>query len=67
MEKIKYWWADDRKWFCILIDDGANKATVSLTPEEAYLLSMNAAPDRETLEELSDAAKHVQFVMFGTR
>jgi hypothetical protein len=42
-EKIKYWWSEDRKWFCILLDDGINKATVSLTPEEASLLSMNAA------------------------
>jgi hypothetical protein len=40
--KIKYWWSDDKKWFCIIINDGVNEATVSLTPEEASLLSMNA-------------------------
>lgn len=43
--KIKYWWSDDKKWFCILLDDGNSKATVSLTPEEASLLSMNAVLD----------------------
>lgn len=48
-QKIKYWWDADRKWFCILLDDGVNKATVSLTSEEASLLSMNAA-----LEESDD-------------
>ena len=42
-EKIKYWWSSDKQWFCILVDDGLNKATVSLTPEEAILLSINAA------------------------
>lgn len=40
--KIKYWWSEDKKWFCILSDDGINKTTVSLTVEEASLLSMNA-------------------------
>lgn len=40
--KIKYWWSEDRKWFCILSDDGINQTTVSLTVEEASLLSMNA-------------------------
>lgn len=40
--KIKYWWSEDRKWFCVLVDDGNAKATVSLTPEEAGVLSMHA-------------------------
>jgi hypothetical protein len=40
--KIKYWWSEDRKWFCILSDDGISQTTVSLTAEEASLLSMNA-------------------------
>jgi hypothetical protein len=43
--KIKYWWSEDRKWFCVLVDDGVNQATVSLTPEEAGLLSMHAVLD----------------------
>jgi len=38
-EKIKSWWSDDGKWFCILVDDGVSKATVSLTPEEAKKLA----------------------------
>jgi hypothetical protein len=40
--KIKYWWSEDKKWFCILSDDGIDQATVRLTVEEASLLSMNA-------------------------
>lgn len=42
--KLKYWWSDDKKWFCILSDDGNHQTTISLTVEEASLLSMNAAP-----------------------
>jgi hypothetical protein len=37
-EKIKYWWSEDRQFFCILVDDGVAKATVSLTVEEAEAL-----------------------------
>lgn len=40
--KLKYWWSDDKKWFCILSDDGNHQTTISLTVEEASLLSMNA-------------------------
>lgn len=47
MSKIKYWWSDDRKWFCILVDDGNAQATVSLTPEEAGVLSMHAVLSEE--------------------
>ena len=38
MEKIKYWWSEDRQWFCILVNDRNCKATVSLTVEEAEAL-----------------------------
>lgn len=34
-EKIKYWWSEDRQFFCILVNDGVTKATVSLSVEEA--------------------------------
>ena len=37
-DKIKYWWSGDRKWFCILVNDGTRAATVSLTVEEAEKL-----------------------------
>ena len=37
-EKIKYWWSDDRQWFCILANDGISQATVSLSVEEAEAL-----------------------------
>lgn len=42
--KIKYWWSDDFKWFCILTDDGTNQTTVSLSREEAKDLSSEADP-----------------------
>lgn len=48
--KIKYWWSEDRKWFCILADDGNAKATVSLTPEEAGVLSGAAEPQITNLD-----------------
>ena len=56
---IKYWWSEDKKWFCILVNDGISQATVSLTPEEAGLLSMNALLDdaqspQDTAVEKSD-------------
>lgn len=37
-EKIKYWWSEDRQFFCILVNDGTAQATVSLTVEEAKAL-----------------------------
>lgn len=36
--KIKYWWSEDRQWFCILCNDGTSTATVSLNIEEAESL-----------------------------
>jgi hypothetical protein len=50
MEKIKSWWSDDGKWFCILVNDGVNQATVSLTRTEARELSAmvwEAPPDMD--------------------
>ena len=45
-EKItSWWWSEDGKWFCLLVDDGVNKATVSLTPEEARALAHDADPE----------------------
>lgn len=44
-EKIKSWWSEDGKWFCILADDGVSKATISLTPDEAKALARDADPD----------------------
>jgi hypothetical protein len=47
--KLKYWWSADKKWFCVMSDDGNQQATISLTVEEASLLSMNAEPPIETI------------------
>jgi hypothetical protein len=44
VEKIKYWWSEDRQWFCILSNDGAGGcATVSLTTSEAADLAAEAS------------------------
>ena len=37
-QKLKAWWSEDKNWFCILLDDGINQATISLTVEEAEAL-----------------------------
>lgn len=44
-EKIKTWWSEDGQWFCMLVDDCVNKATVSLTPDEAKALARGADPE----------------------
>lgn len=44
-EKIKSWWSEDGQWFCILVNDGVNQATVSLTAEEAKGLARDADPE----------------------
>jgi hypothetical protein len=44
-EKVKSWWSEDGKWFCMLVNDGVNQATVSLTPEEATALAKDASPE----------------------
>ena len=43
-EKVKSWWSSDGQWFCVLVNDGVNQATVSLTPDEAAALRSAAAP-----------------------
>ena len=48
-QKLKAWWSEDKKWFCILSDDGINQTTISLTVEEASLLSMSAEPPIEAI------------------
>lgn len=58
-EKIKYWWSDDRQWFCILANDGTNSATVSLNIEEAEALMDEVMKTPRFLEfqkECSDRA-----------
>ena len=51
---IKYWWSSDRKWFCVLVDNGVSQATVSITPEEADALADEAM---RTPEYLATEAK----------
>lgn len=68
-EKIKYWWSDDRQWFCILANDGVNQATISLSIEEAdelmdelmktprFLEFQKECEDR-ALQLMDEAARH---------
>lgn len=44
-DKIKTWWSEDGKWFCVLVNDGVSQSTVSLTPEEAKALARDADPE----------------------
>jgi len=55
-EKIKYWWSEDRQFFCILVNDGAAQATVSLDRDEALLLSLFADPPTPESERIEDEA-----------
>ena len=49
LEKIRYWWSEDRKWFCIYVDDGNARATISLGVSEAGNLGAEAiAPPTST-------------------
>ncbi len=52
-DKIKYWWSEDRRWFCILVNDGIAQATVSLTVEEAEALmeEVMQTPDYLTFQK----------------
>lgn len=45
LEKIKTWWSEDGKWFCVLTSDGVSQTTVSLTPDEATALARDADPE----------------------
>lgn len=54
-DKIKYWWSEDRQFFCILVNDGTNQATVSLTVKEAEAL-MGEVMQTPSFLKLQDAA-----------
>ena len=57
-EKIKYWWSEDRQWFCILASDGTNSATVSLNVEEAEALMDEVQKTPRFLEFQKECAEH---------
>jgi hypothetical protein len=48
-QKLKAWWSEDKNWFVLLLDDGTNQTTISLSVEEASLLSMNSEPPIEKI------------------
>lgn len=49
-EKIKYWWSDDRQFFCILTNDGVSQTTVSLSVDEAEALMAEVMQTPQFLE-----------------
>lgn len=56
MAELRAWWSEDHKWFCLYVDDGNAKATVSLTPQQAGELYVEAcAPPIE-----GDKPLHIQ-------
>lgn len=57
-EKIKYWWSEDRQWFCILVNDGVSQATVSLTVEEAEALMAEVQQTPRFLEFQKECEDH---------
>jgi hypothetical protein len=61
--KIKYWWSEDRQWFCVLVDDGVNQATVSLTPEEADAFADEAMRTPQYLAMEAEAWENVQSLL----
>jgi hypothetical protein len=71
VEKIKYWWSEDGKWFCILVCDGMSEGTISLTPAEAMDLARAVTgiygQDAERKRSGSAPMGLVEAVMFGTR
>lgn len=62
-EKIKYWWSEDRQFFCILVNDGTDQATVSLSIPEAEALMDQVMQTPRFLEFQKECAEHaVQMV-----
>lgn len=59
-QKLKAWWSEDKNWFCILSDDGINQTTISLTVEEASVLSGNAEPPIEKIPSAEMRAERVE-------
>lgn len=60
MDKIKSWWSEDGKWFCILANDGMNQTTVSLTRAEAKALAVQIYdPARPSNDDACDCGAMV--------
>lgn len=57
-EKIKYWWSEDRQFFCILVNDGTAQATVSLSIEEAEALMGEVQQTPRFLEFQKECEDH---------
>lgn len=62
-DKIKYWWSEDRKFFCILANDGTSRATVSLTVEEVEELLGEAQQTPSFLKLQEEALQRAQQLM----
>jgi hypothetical protein len=58
-QKLKAWWSEDKNWFVLLSDDGVNQTTISLTVEEASVLSGNAEPPIEKIPSAEVRAERI--------
>lgn len=58
IEKIKYWWSEDRKWFCILVNDGTSQTTVSLSVDDAEALMDEVMKTPRFMEFQKECADH---------
>lgn len=66
-EKIKYWWSEDRQWFCILVNNGINQVTVSLSVEEAEALMGDVMQTPSFLKLQEEAYQRAIQLMDKTR
>lgn len=66
-EKIKYWWSEDRQFFCILVNDGVNQATVSLSVEEAEALMDEVMQTPKYLAFQKECQEHALQLMAEAR
>lgn len=62
-EKIKYWWSEDRQWFCVLVNDGTSQVTVSLSVEEAEALMAEVQQTPRFLEFQEECAQRALQLM----
>lgn len=65
-EKIKYWWSEDRQFFCILVSDGVNQATVSLSVHEAEALMDEVMKTPRFLEFQKECEEHATHLVKGS-
>ena len=54
---VTVWWSDDKEWFCLRVNSGGTRASVSLSRSEAAILVREARPMLKQAEKIADAFK----------